>query len=289
MNYDEHEANSDPGPMASQNWFVGNLQRVLKIVPKEKLICAVGNYGYDWTLSIPDPKDKRHTRSRRCWIRRTCRSRKRGSEASDADADLDLDYDSLNPHFEYIDEDNNQRHVVWFLDGVTLLDEMRAARATGAADICAVAAGRGRQLAVEHLGQAERSGLAAGTGPVQPGHDVDTEGEGDIMRVTGLPQAGKRTVTVDTDEPDPRKKLIIDEHMDVYPRTYTIEQYGYHPNEVALSFDDGPDPKWTPRILDILKQEEREGHLPADRRGGCGTCGRDAADLREGHEIGNHT
>ncbi len=91
-------------------------------------------------------------------------------------------------------------------------------------------------------------------GFVQPGHDVDTEGDGDIMRVTGLPQPGKRTVEVDSDEPDPRKKLIIDEHMDVYPRTYTVEQYGYHPNQVALSFDDGPDPKWTPKILDILRR-----------------------------------
>ena len=60
------------------------------------------------------------------------------------------------------------------------------------------------------------------SGTVQPGHDVDTEGEGDILRVTGLPQPGKRTVEVDTDEPDPRKKLIIDEHMDVYPHTYTV-------------------------------------------------------------------
>ena len=60
MNYDEHEANSDPGPVASQNWFVANLQRVLKVVPKEKIICAVGSYGYDWTLSIPNPKDRKH-------------------------------------------------------------------------------------------------------------------------------------------------------------------------------------------------------------------------------------
>ena len=30
MNYDEHEANSQPGPVASQNWFIGNLQRVMK-------------------------------------------------------------------------------------------------------------------------------------------------------------------------------------------------------------------------------------------------------------------
>ena len=58
MNYDEHQITSDPGPVASQEWFVANLRRVLKIVPKEKLICALGNYGYDWTLSIPDPKDR---------------------------------------------------------------------------------------------------------------------------------------------------------------------------------------------------------------------------------------
>ena len=268
MNYDQHQATSDPGPIASQEWFVGNLTRVLKIVPKEKLICAIGNYGYDWTLSIPNPKDKRHPKPRvlntedlpvsDAWQR-----------ASDADADLDLDYDTLNPHFEYIDEDLNQRHVVWFLDGVTVLNELRAAREMGL-----------QTFALWRLGEEDSSlwnvwdkpsnpeSLQA-LGSVQPGHDVDTEGDGDILRVTGLPQPGKRTVTVDTDELDPRKKLIVDEHMDVYPRTYTIEQYGYHANQVALSFDDGPDPKWTPKILDILKREERQGHLHAHRRRGC--------------------
>ncbi len=26
MNYDEHQATSDPGPIASQQWFIGNLR-----------------------------------------------------------------------------------------------------------------------------------------------------------------------------------------------------------------------------------------------------------------------
>ncbi len=60
MNYDQHETNSDPGPIAAQNWFIANLTRAMKDVPLNKLICAVGNYGYDWTLSIPDPKDRKH-------------------------------------------------------------------------------------------------------------------------------------------------------------------------------------------------------------------------------------
>ena len=126
-------------------------------------------------------------------------------------------------------------------------------------------------------------------GAVQPGHDVDTEGEGDILRVTGLPQPGKRTVEVDTDEPDPRKKLIVDEHMDVYPRTYTIEQYGYHPNEVALTFDDGPDPKWTPKILDILKARNVKGTFMIIGAEAAENIGLMQRVVREGHEIGNHT
>ena len=254
MNYDQHETNSDPGPVAAQSWFVANLQRVLKLVPKEKLICALGNFGYDWTLTIPNPK-KPDMKSRKLSTQRISRSSDAWQRASDADADLDLNYDALNPHFEYIDEDKNQRHVVWFLDAVTVLNEMRAARALGL-----------QTFALWRLGEEDRSlwniwdrpNVAESLGQlgtVPPGHDVDTEGDGDILRIIGLPQPGKRTVEVDADEPDPRKKLIVDEHMDSYPRAYTLEQYGYHPNEVALSFDDGPDPKWTPLILNILKQK----------------------------------
>ena len=58
-----------------------------------------------------------------------------------------------------------------------------------------------------------------------------------------------------------------------------------------LTFDDGPDPAWTPQVLDILKHgimfrpcffvvgkqaEENPGHGAAE----CGT---------KGHEIGNHS
>jgi len=290
MNYDEHEATSDPGPVASQNWFVGNLTRVLKSVPKEKLICAVGNYGYDWTMSIPAPTKRGHKQPKPqvldtidlpvsdAWQR-----------ASDSDADLNLDYDSLNPHFDYIDEDNNQRHVVWFLDGVTLLNEMRAARQLGL-----------QTFALWRLGSEDsslwnvwdkpssRNALDA-LASVQPGHDVDIEGEGDIMRVTGLPKEGTRSVQIDTDEPDPRKKLIIDEHMDKYPQTYTVAYYGYHPNEVALSFDDGPDPKWTPRILDVLKRKNVKGTFLIIGEEALDNVDLLKRELREGHELGNHT
>jgi cellulose synthase/poly-beta-1,6-N-acetylglucosamine synthase-like glycosyltransferase/peptidoglycan/xylan/chitin deacetylase (PgdA/CDA1 family)/spore germination protein YaaH len=288
MNYDQHQTTSDPGPIASQDWFVGNLTRVLKIIPKEKIICAVGNYGYDWALTIPNSKDPKHPKPKvvntddfgvtEAWQR-----------ASDSDADLDLDYNSLNPHFQYVDEDSNQRHVVWFLDGVTMLNELRAARALGLQTFALWRLGEEDNSLWNIWDKPSSADSLQALGSVQPGHDVDNEGDGDILRVTGLPQPGKRTVTVDTDEPNPQRKLVIDEHMDVYPRTYTVEYYGYHANEIALSFDDGPDPKWTPKILDILKQKNAKGTFFM--------IGAEAAEnvsvmkrvMREGHEIGNHT
>ena len=133
MNYDEHETESQPGPIASQDWFIANLSRALKSVPLNKLICAVGNYGYDWEMSIPDPKARNPKLSKPRVVNTEDIAHVADvwQLASDADADLDLDYNSLNPHFEYIDEDTHTRHVVWFLDGVTMLDELRAARQLG--------------------------------------------------------------------------------------------------------------------------------------------------------------
>ena len=292
MNYDEHEVDSDPGPIASQDWFIGNLRRVLKVVPKEKIICALGNYGYDWTLSIPPVPKNKHLRKipqpevvdtddlsvSEAWQR-----------AADADADLDLDYKSLNPHYEYIDEDDNQRHVVWFLDGVTLLNEMRAARELGLQTFALWRLGSEDSSLWNVWDRPSNASSLQSLGALQPGHDVDNEGEGDILRVTGLPQPGRRTVEVDSDEPDPRKKLIIDEHMDVYPHTYTVQYYGYHPNEVALSFDDGPDPRWTPKILDVLKQKGAKGTFMMIGDEAEQNVGLMQRAVREGNEIGNHT
>ena len=289
MNYDQHEQESEPGPIAAQDWFVANLTRVLNSVPRDKLICAIGNYGYDWTLSIPDPKDRKHPKPKVVDAEDLPHVSEVWRRAVDADADLNLDYDTLNPHFEYIDEDANQRHVVWFLDAVTALNELRAARAL-----------KLRTFALWRLGEEDSSiwniwdhpsspdSLKA-LGTVQPGHDIDTEGDGEIIRITGLPKNGKRSVELDTDEPHARKQLIIDEHMDVYPNTYTVQQYGYHPNQVALSFDDGPDPKWTPRILDILKHKGAHATFMMIGDEAQQNIGLMQRVVREGNEIGNHT
>src|SRR5579859_2774713 len=288
MNYDEHEVDSMPGPIASQTFFLDNLKRVLKIVPKEKIVCAVGNYGYDWTMSIPDPKDKKHPDAK-VMDAEDITVQEAWQRASDADADLDLDYNSLNPHYSYIDEDDHVQHVVWFLDSVTLLDEMRGARELGIQTFALWALGKEDRSLWPIWDKPSNPDSLNALATVPPGHDLDEEGVGDILRVTGTPKPGRRTVQIDTDETDPRRRLIIDEHMDAYPLSYQVRFYGYHPGQVALSFDDGPDPAWTPRILDILKRKNVKGTFMVIGSEAQENVGLLQRMIREGHELGNHT
>jgi cellulose synthase/poly-beta-1,6-N-acetylglucosamine synthase-like glycosyltransferase/peptidoglycan/xylan/chitin deacetylase (PgdA/CDA1 family) len=210
--------------------------------------------------------------------------------ASDSESQIDLDDDSLNVHFAYEDEDAHVRHQVWFLDAVTVLNEMKAARALGIQTYALWRLGSEDNSLWKIWDSPMRSDPVKELAKVEPGYDVDTEGEGDILRVTRKPQSGERVVTMDEDDTVPVEyRSITQESMSSYPLSYTVTQYGYHPKQVALSFDDGPDPEWTPRILDILKKygvhgtffmigEEAEKYVGIMRR-----------VYREGHEIGNHT
>jgi spore germination protein YaaH len=53
MAYDEHWATGEPGPVASQSWFMNIVGQRMHEIPPEKLIIAIGNYGYDWAPGMP--------------------------------------------------------------------------------------------------------------------------------------------------------------------------------------------------------------------------------------------
>ena len=281
MNYDQHEDQGEPGPIASQDWFEGNLRHALKLIPKDKLICGLGNYGYDWAVPLPEkgkkpPKyvaDADDLSVQQAWQR-----------AADADADVHLEGDELNPHFAYDDEDAHVRHQVWFLDGVTALNELRASRQMGI-----------RTFALWRLGEEDGSLWSIWDHPsakdapqllekVPPGNDVEVDGEGDILRIVSRPKSGTRTISMDSDN-----FTITDEEMTALPRSYVTQQYGYKPKEVAFSFDDGPDPVWTPKILDVLKKYNVKATFMVIGEQAVDNAGLLKRYIREGHEIGNHT
>ena len=277
MNYDEHFPQGTPGPVASQDWFVANLEFASKVIPKGKIICAIGNYGYDWVQKPkhgtlpPDVKDF-NVSVQDAWL-----------SARDSEEDVDFDDDSSNPHVSYLDE-QNRRHDIWFLDAVTALNQMRAAQRLGI-----------KTFALWRLGAEDRSlwrvwdvpgeaGAPDKLKDVPPGQDVDMEGQGEILRIEARPANGARQITVDS-----ASGTITDEVFESLPEPYRVARYGYNPKAVAITFDDGPDPTWTPKILDVLKRENATATffligIEAKNFGGV-----TSRLYREGHEIGNHT
>ncbi|PYV51770.1 MAG: polysaccharide deacetylase [Acidobacteria bacterium] len=279
MNYDQHYAGGGgtAGPISAQDWFTSNLSQAKKFIPIDKLICAIANYGYDWAqrpkrAQLPSDEHDINVTVQEAWL-----------AARDSEADVNFESDSLNPHITYLDEHNFQ-HDIWFLDGVTALNQMRAGRQLGV-----------RTFALWRLGSEDRSLWRIWDFPmdtaapsklniVPPGQDVDMEGSGEILNVEATPENGERKLELDNSA-----GLITDETMDSLPEPYRVGRYGASPSQVAITFDDGPDPDWTPRILDVLKREQVPATFflignQADRFASI-----TSRIYNEGHEIGNHT
>ncbi|TMQ86150.1 bi-functional transferase/deacetylase, partial [Actinomadura soli] len=58
---------------------------------------------------------------------------------------------------------------------------------------------------------------------------------------------------------------------------------------IALTFDDGPDPVWTPRLLDVLRRHNAHATFFTVGARVAENPGLTRRILREGHEIGSHT
>lgn len=275
MNYDQHWNTSAPGPIAAQDWFAGNVQTMLRLVPKEKLIVAVGSYAYDWTEG---PRQNRPPTAQSISFQQAIVT------AQESEASIEFDPDSLNPHFSYEDE-KDRPHQVWMLDGVTGYNQLRAAEDLGV-----------RGTALWRLGAEDPSlwfiwdatypsdTMRARLEQIPPGPDLILEGDGDIWRIMATPQKGQRTFRYDSSSDS-----ILDESFTKYPLSYRIDQMGNAPNKIALTFDDGPDTRFTPQVLDILKEK----HVPATFFV-TGLAANNAPNIvrrayAEGNEIGNHT
>jgi cellulose synthase/poly-beta-1,6-N-acetylglucosamine synthase-like glycosyltransferase/peptidoglycan/xylan/chitin deacetylase (PgdA/CDA1 family)/spore germination protein YaaH len=276
MNYDFRWPTSPPGPIAPQDWFVRNIDNMVKIVPPHKLIMGIANYGYDWPA--PSKKDPHPVAASLSFQQGVV-------TAVESGADALYDPDSFNLHYSYEDEDKRV-HTVWMLDGVTAYNQLRAAEQAG---VYGTALWR---LGLEdpsiwsiwdatHADEATRAKLET----VPPGYDLIFEGNGDILRITGTPQDGNRTLDYDAISDD-----FDDESYQSYPMSWRIQQIGGgSPHKLALTFDDGPDPQWTPQIVDVLKKKGVVGTFFVIGEEANQYDGLVKREYALGDEIGNHT
>ena len=272
MLFDETSDIDPPGPLASRSWFEGWLHVLLEDSDTKQWIIALGSYGYDWTIG--EKKAELIT-----FPEAMTRANNAEVEAAEAVAP------GYNPYFYF--EDGDKEHGVWFLDVVTFLNELREVRDQKAGGFGLYRLGSEdpaiwNALSVQRnfkLDNQTRQALE-----ILEGTDTITDvGDGEIVTVDESRSDGRRNLAVDPEGYLTANYVKFPE----FPTLYHQGEGGEH--QVAITFDDGPSPQWTPKILDILKT--------ANVKAAFFLVGANAERypalvrriVEEGHEIGNHT
>ncbi|KIV64384.1 glycosyl transferase, group 2 family protein/polysaccharide deacetylase family protein [Bacillus mycoides] len=268
MMYDEHYGAGVPGPIASNKWFEHTLNEL--DIPSEKLIVAFGNYGYDWEVNSKEPA-KSVTFSEVMTM------------AQDSNIKIQWDNISGNPYFRY--KTGETEHTTWFLDGVTLYNQVKIAMDNNA-----------KGFALWRLGAEDPTIWKVLKNPIEVQKNPDAlhkiasldevnySGQGEILQVENERHNGLRDFKVD------KNGYFTDEVYQSLPSAYEVQRYGKPKGkQVALTFDDGPDPKYTPEILDILKEYKIKAAFFVLGENAQLNPSIVKRIYDEGHEIGNHT
>jgi len=274
MAYDQHWASSAPGSVASQNWFEQLLAKRMRELDPSKTIVCVGSYGYDWTSAGGEAPEVTFQEA--------------VLSAKESDAQIAFDPATRNPHFSY-DEDDGSHHSVWFLDAVTAYNEMRASEQYHPAGFALWRLGSedpslwqvfGSTALAKPYGKITDADLR----DIRYGYDIDFEGTGEILNVAAKPTDGVRDYKLDD-----ATGYVTTESLKETPSSYVVERTGDQPGLVALTFDDGPDATWTPRILDILRKENVPAAFFIIGENGQENPALVRRIVAEGHDIGNHS
>ena len=276
MAIDEHNDSSNAGDLSNQHWVEKILDEVCSQIPSEKVILTVAGGGYDWPESSQG---------------KSIGYQQAISTAQENKSKITYDPGSANLHFNYFDLDSLP-HTVYFTDAATNFNIIRMADdwATGGVALWRLGAEDPRlwtffqkNLSIDSL---KKTGIDVKrlTRVGLNNKNVFYAGDGEVLDLVTTPAVGEINVKMDTVNFE-----ILNQQYIKLPTKYVIRKYGYKPGKVVLTFDDGPDPDYTPEILDILKREKVpaaffvvgsmvEKNIPLLRR-----------EFEEGYEIGNHT
>lgn len=272
---DQHNSLSNPGDVSHQHWVELILDKVCAEVPSYKVILTIGAGGYDW------PENSEGT---------AVGYQQAISTAHENKKKVIFDPQSANLHYSYTALDSSN-HTVYFTDAAANFNIIRMADdwATGGVALWRIGFEDPRlwsffqkNLSIDSLRKTgiDQSGLTK----VGLNDHIDYAGDGEVLDLVTTPEIG--TIKLDM---DPKTFTITNQDYVKLPTKYVIRKYGYKEGKIVLTFDDGPDPAFTNRIIDILKKENvpatffivgsmAEKAIPIVKR-----------EFDEGYEIGNHT
>jgi len=274
MAYDQHTDQSNAGDISHQEWVEEKLDDICNKVDADKVILALACYGYDWpknSVGVPVTYEKAMT------------------VAVNYKSKVQFNPESANLNYTYKDGSGIE-HEVYFTDAATNFNLIRKADDWGIAGIALWRLGSedrrvwnfiSNDLSLDALKKKpidlrNISALTMG--------GIDYLGGGEILDLMSTPTPGSVRFTVNKSD-----FSIADQKFTRLPTKYVIKRFGEADKKIALTFDDGPDPVYTPQVLDILKQEHVPGSFFV-----VGIMAEKNMELlrqeyNDGYEIGNHT
>jgi len=270
--YDENSETDSPGPLASQEWLEGWLQVIKGYGESSQWIGAIGAYGYDWSSN----RKKAETISFQDAM----------SRASYAGIKtVGVQAPSYNAQFSY--EEPFGDHTVWFLDAVSFINHLRAIRSEQLGGIAIARLGTEDPqiwdaLSIPYTASLSKTSLRLFE-KLLTSNMVTNVGQGDVVSVGDTRDDGARSLRVE------QSGLVTATYTDFPTFPILYHQGAGDEHQVVLTFDDGPDPKWTPLILDILKQRNIKATFFLVGRQAEDYPGLVRRIVDEGHEIGSHT
>lgn len=274
MAYDQHTVESNAGAISHQAWVEKNLDELCSKIDADKVILALACYGYDWPVGK---------------VGQTLTYDNAVILAHNYNAKITFDPASANLNFNYKDG-AGMRHDVYFTDAATYFNLIRKADDWGLAGIALWRLGSEDSRLWSFISRSlERENLAKDPFDFAKISKIDVGGiqyigDGEILDLVNSPEPGE--VRFDYNA---ATAMIQNQQYIKTPSNYVIKRFGERDNTVVLTFDDGPDPTYTPQVLDILKKEHVPGAFFL-----VGVMAEKNMDLvrreyQEGHEIGNHT
>jgi len=275
MAYDQHNTDSNAGDISHQQWVEEQLDKICEKISSDKVMLALACYGYDWPEGDVG-KDITYQQAI--------------ATANRFKGKIKYDPVSANLNFKYTDE-SAVAHQIYFTDAATNFNLIRKADDWGIAGIAIWRMGAedprlwtfiSKDLSMDSV---KKTGIdLKKLTHIGLNDRIDYSGEGEILDLVSTPKAGKIDIELDTANYE-----IADQNYVVLPTKYSIRRYGHAEKKIVLTFDDGPDPVYTPQILDILQQEKVPGSFFVVGIMAEQNMGLILKEYNLGHEIGNHT
>ena len=291
MAYDQYNNSTTPGPISSQKWIEEKLDWMDDKIDVSKIILGVAGYGRDWATE--EGKKVVHDITYAAAIDNAKLS---GSQISFNNDTYNLDYSYSKPE---TDSASEEKHNIWFTDAATTFNILRFSDDYATAGTALWHLGGedpriwnfyGRNLSTASLQKEPFDFNSMSTSVLDPNKKPTAEGEGELLNIIYTPANGNIKLEIDSAE-----MLIAEQQYKELPSGYVYQKFAEDKtpmgpgHKIILTFDDGPDATYTPRILDILEKEKvpatffvvginAENNIPLLYR-----------IYKDGYEIGNHT